>query len=118
MTEYRSPNPLRSAILVLAPYLLGVLFFLVVIPLLVASGASEYILMISGLVMMAACLTLFLILIYVYSRDVFNNPRVDVSTRFAWVTGFLFIGLPIFGLYWYKQIYKQEDDQVQSDYRN
>lgn len=118
MTEYRSPNPLRSALLVLLPYLLGLLCFLVVIPLLVATDASEYHLMISGLVMMAACITVYLIVLYIYGRDVFSNPRVDASTRFAWLIGFLFIGLPIFGLYWYKQIYKQEDDKVESDYSN
>lgn len=105
-----------TALPVLFPLVYFVLFF--VIGAAAASVATAespliYLLVFAGFAISAL---LYFLVIGMYISHMVQNERVDKSTRFAWVIGFVFMSMPILFLYWYKQILKKEEDSVKSEY--
>ncbi|MGB0425010.1 MAG: hypothetical protein ACPGED_11820 [Flavobacteriales bacterium] len=113
-------SPTKTAWFTALPVLVPFVYFnlLLVIGMLMAPMADKDSGTIAVLVTIGVVLSFiaYFVVIGMYISHMLKNPRVDKSTRIAWVLGFVFMSMPILFLYWYKQILKKEEDKVVSQY--
>lgn len=53
-----------------------------------------------------------------YLIHVINNPRLDAQNRLIWAIVILFFSNLGYLVYWYFQIWREEDDRVEHHYQN
>lgn len=59
-----------------------------------------------------------IVLFVYYLVHVINNPRLDASNRLIWALVILFFQNFGFIIYWYFQIWREEDDRIEHEYLN
>lgn len=69
------------------------------------------------LIFFSAVLVSIVLFVY-YLVHVINNSRLDASNRLIWALIILFFQNFGFIIYWYFQVWREEDDRLEHDYLN